>query len=67
MGIETILPLLKLLSPGRDDDAVDRMNYHYTPNVLLALSVLISFKQFGGNPIECVMPAKVPGSWEQVV
>jgi hypothetical protein len=42
------------------------MHYLYTPNILLAFSVLISFKQFGGRPLECMFPNKFPGSWEQV-
>lgn len=42
------------------------MHYLYTTNLLLAFSVLISWKQFGGSPIECMFPNKFPGSWEEV-
>uniref|UniRef100_A0AC34Q5F8 Innexin n=1 Tax=Panagrolaimus sp. JU765 TaxID=591449 RepID=A0AC34Q5F8_9BILA len=65
MMIEAVISMMRYLSSRKDDDVVDRMNYLYTPNMLLAFSVLISFKQFGGKPIECVLPSKFPGSWEQ--
>lgn len=64
--IESLIGLARYFSARADDDVVDRMNYLYTPNILLAFSVLISFKQFGGRPLECLLPAKFPGSWEQV-
>lgn len=64
--IEAIIAMVRYLSPRNDDDAVDRLHYLYTPNILLAFAVLISFKQFGGRPIECMFPSKFPGSWEQV-
>ncbi|CAD6191614.1 unnamed protein product [Caenorhabditis auriculariae] len=57
--------MARYLSPREDDDWSDRLNYLVTPNILLAFSVLISFKQFGGRPIECMFPNKFPGSWEQ--
>ncbi|KAF8385650.1 hypothetical protein PRIPAC_74792 [Pristionchus pacificus] len=63
--IETFLGMAKYLSPRNDDDWSDRMHYLYTPNILLAFSVLISWKQFGGRPMECMFPNKFPGSWEQ--
>ncbi|KAI1723290.1 innexin domain-containing protein [Ditylenchus destructor] len=65
MMIEAIISMVRYLSARHDDDMVDRMNYLYTPNLLLAFSVLISFKQFGGRPLECMFPNKFPGSWEQ--
>uniref|UniRef100_A0A7E4W944 Innexin n=1 Tax=Panagrellus redivivus TaxID=6233 RepID=A0A7E4W944_PANRE len=65
MMIEAVISMARYLSSRKDDDVVDRMNYLYTPNMLLAFSVLISFKQFGGRPLECVLPSKFPGSWEQ--
>lgn len=66
MMIETLIAMMRYLSPRQDDDAVDRLNYLFTPNILLAFAVLISFKQFGGHPIECITASKLPGSWEEV-
>uniref|UniRef100_A0A183BYW5 Innexin n=1 Tax=Globodera pallida TaxID=36090 RepID=A0A183BYW5_GLOPA len=65
MMIESLISMVRYLSARKDDDFADRMNYLYTPNILLAFSVLISFKQFGGRPLECMFPNKFPGSWEQ--
>ncbi|KAL6743212.1 hypothetical protein Aduo_016285 [Ancylostoma duodenale] len=65
MMIETFIGMSRYLSPRQDDDWSDRLHYLMTPNILLAFSVLISFKQFGGRPIECMFPNKFPGSWEQ--
>uniref|UniRef100_A0A915DHV4 Innexin n=1 Tax=Ditylenchus dipsaci TaxID=166011 RepID=A0A915DHV4_9BILA len=59
--IEALISMIRYLSARQDDDIVDRMNYLYTPNMLLAFSVLISFKQFGGRPLECMFPNKFPG------
>lgn len=47
--IEAFVSMVNYLSARKDDDIADRMNYLYTPNILLAFSVLISFKQFGGR------------------
>jgi hypothetical protein len=49
MIMESFLSMIKYLSAREDDDVADRLNYLYTPNILLAFSVLISFKQFGGR------------------
>jgi hypothetical protein len=49
MMIETLVSMARYLSARNDDDLADRMNYLYTPNLLLVFSVLISFKQFGGR------------------
>ncbi|VDN07521.1 unnamed protein product [Thelazia callipaeda] len=63
--IESLISMIRYLSPKQDDDATDRLHYLYTANILLAFAVLISFKQFGGRPLECMFPNKFPGSWEQ--
>ncbi|VDO64161.1 unnamed protein product [Heligmosomoides polygyrus] len=65
MMIESFISMARYLSPRHDDDWSDRLHYLVTPNILFAFSVLISFKQFGGRPIECMFPNKFPGSWEQ--
>ncbi|KJH46319.1 Innexin [Dictyocaulus viviparus] len=65
MMIETFVGMSRYLSSRNDDDWSDRLHYSITPNILLAFSVLISFKQFGGRPIECMFPNKFPSSWEQ--
>uniref|UniRef100_A0A1I7RRV2 Innexin n=1 Tax=Bursaphelenchus xylophilus TaxID=6326 RepID=A0A1I7RRV2_BURXY len=63
--IEALISMARYLSAREDDDFADRMNYLYTPNMLLAFSVLISFKQFGGRPLECIFPSKFSGSLQE--
>lgn len=65
--LTAIIGSLKYLEKRSDDDFIDRMNYFFTSNLLIALSVLVSFKQFGGRPLECMLPDYFPGSWEQVL
>uniref|UniRef100_A0AC34FD36 Innexin n=1 Tax=Panagrolaimus sp. ES5 TaxID=591445 RepID=A0AC34FD36_9BILA len=38
MMIEAIISMMRYLTSRKDDDMVDRMNYLYTPNMLLAFS-----------------------------
>uniref|UniRef100_A0A915KVB9 Innexin n=1 Tax=Romanomermis culicivorax TaxID=13658 RepID=A0A915KVB9_ROMCU len=62
--IETSLKYLKFLGVRHDDDGVDRMHYFVTSNMLIVLSLLISYKQFGSRPIECLTPKMFPKSYE---
>lgn len=66
MVLETSLRFLTYLGFRQDDDWVDRLHNFLTSNLLLALAMLISWKQFGGKPIECMLPKMFPGSWEDV-
>lgn len=47
------------------DDVVDRMNYFITATLLAFFSIMVSAKQYVGNPIQCWMPMEFKGGWEQ--
>lgn len=49
-----------------DADSVDIFNSFITSNLLIGFAILISWKQFGGKPIECMVPDTFSGAWEQV-
>uniref|UniRef100_A0A915D0N0 Innexin n=1 Tax=Ditylenchus dipsaci TaxID=166011 RepID=A0A915D0N0_9BILA len=55
---------LSFLHYRKDDDFVDRLSYFYTSSFLIMMAVLVSFKQFGGRPLECWVPAQFTSSWE---
>lgn len=60
------LNTLKFFGHNSDDDYIDRLHYFVTSNTLVALSILVSFKQFGGKPIECLVPDMFSKAWEEV-
>lgn len=64
--IDKFLSTLQFLKFREDDDSVDRMHYFWTSNILVATSMLISWKMFGGKPIECMVPKMFSHAWEQV-
>lgn len=55
MSLQSVLQFLKFFGGGECDDYIDQLHYVFTSNVLLALSILVSFKQFGGKPVECMV------------
>ncbi|KRX23735.1 Innexin-10 [Trichinella nelsoni] len=61
----TALNALRFFAYRQDDSDVDRLHYWLTSNVLIALSLLVSFKQFGKKPIECLVPKMFSSAWEQ--
>uniref|UniRef100_A0A183C5V3 Innexin n=1 Tax=Globodera pallida TaxID=36090 RepID=A0A183C5V3_GLOPA len=65
MVLTTVLSMMRYVSETDDRDFVDRMHSFFTTNLLIGLSVLVSFKQFGGKPIECLTPDIFSSSWEE--
>ncbi|KRX19430.1 Innexin-10 [Trichinella nelsoni] len=55
------------LLPNYDDndDATDQLHYRFTSCLLIVLAMIVSFKQFGGRPIECMVPEMFSSAWEQ--
>ncbi|CAK5123462.1 unnamed protein product [Meloidogyne enterolobii] len=64
MILQNMFGALSFLRYQKDDDLVDRLSYFYTSSFLIMMAVLVSFKQFGGRPLECWVPAQFTSSWE---
>ncbi|CAI5438969.1 unnamed protein product [Caenorhabditis angaria] len=56
---------LKGLHKQYDDDSIDRLNYYWTPMLLIIFALTLSAKQYVGQPIQCWIPAQFTGAWEQ--
>ncbi|VIO99870.1 conserved hypothetical protein [Brugia malayi] len=56
-----------LTKPRYEEDFVDRLNYHITTLILLIAAFTIIAKEYGGDPIQCWLPAELASqkSWEQ--
>uniref|UniRef100_A0A0K0EG62 Innexin n=1 Tax=Strongyloides stercoralis TaxID=6248 RepID=A0A0K0EG62_STRER len=46
-------------------DIIANLHSYFTCNLLIGLAVLISYRQFGGRPLECMLPMGFSGAWEQ--
>ena len=44
-------------------DIIANLHSYFTFNLLLGLAILLSYKQFGGRPIECMTPVGFSSSW----
>uniref|UniRef100_A0A0N5ACX8 Innexin n=1 Tax=Syphacia muris TaxID=451379 RepID=A0A0N5ACX8_9BILA len=58
---------LKRLKATHDEDTIDRMNYVYTPTILLIFSILLTAKQYVGEPLQCWVPHQFKDGWEKYV
>ncbi|GMS80738.1 hypothetical protein PENTCL1PPCAC_2913, partial [Pristionchus entomophagus] len=65
MVLAATLSMLRYIGGSDDRDFVDRLHSYFTCNILIALSILVSFKQFGGKPVECLVPDMFSSAWEQ--
>ncbi|GMR53907.1 hypothetical protein PMAYCL1PPCAC_24102 [Pristionchus mayeri] len=55
----------KLIKPRFDDSGVDRLNYYYTPVVIIIMALTLTAKQYVGEPLQCWVPAQFSRAWEQ--
>ncbi|CAD5119303.1 DgyrCDS7931 [Dimorphilus gyrociliatus] len=54
------------LSKSRNDDtSADRLSHRFTSAILVVFAVVVSAKQFVGEPINCWVPAHFSGGWEE--
>ncbi|VIO98723.1 Uncharacterized protein BM_BM5823 [Brugia malayi] len=65
MVLTAVLSMIRYIGDIDDWDFVDRLHSYFTTNILIAFSILVSFKQFSGKPVECLVPDIFSGSWEQ--
>ena len=47
-------------------DSIANIHAYITCNLLIGLAILLSYKQFGGKPLECMLPmtgSAFSGAW----
>ena len=67
MSIHGIIHGVRTFSHQLDGDYVDQLHYLVTSNMLLVASSFSAYKAFGGDALDCLVPARFPGSWQAVV
>ncbi|XP_075244614.1 innexin unc-9-like [Convolutriloba macropyga] len=61
--IAHILKALISVQTASDGDWVDRLNHRFTAMILVILGILVSTKQYVGDPINCWTPAHFNREW----
>jgi len=50
----------------RDDDShIDRLSHRYTVAICVLFAIIVSTKQYAGDPIDCWVPAQFKASYEK--
>ena len=62
LGVVGGLPAAK---SRNDDDFSDRLSYRYTSALLIVFAIVVSTKQYVGEPIQCWVPAHFTGNHEE--
>ena len=48
-----------------DDDFIDRLSHRYTVGLMIVFAIVVSTKQYVGDPINCWVPAHFTGNHEE--
>ena len=51
-----------ILNSDRKHFLADKLNFIYTPTILIFFALIISSKQLIGSPINCIIPFEYKGS-----
>nr|CAD2189046.1 unnamed protein product [Meloidogyne enterolobii] len=63
MSILRVLSTVPFSNRPPVQDIIANLHSYFTFNFLIGLAILLSYKQFGGRPIECMTPAGFSSSW----